>query len=86
MTDQMDDMIPIAEVARLIGVPVSTARGWALKGKFVGVEHRGPQGWLFVPRSEVVRVRAEREERANASKSGAASWVPMTERREERFS
>jgi len=76
----MDDMIPIAEAARLIGVPVGTARGWVLKGKFVDVAHRGPQGRLFVPRSEAVRIRAEREERAEASTSGPSSWVPMTDR------
>ena len=76
----MDDMIPIAEAARLIGVSVGMARGWALKGTFVGVAHRGPQGRLFVPRSEAVRIRAEREERAEASTSGPASWVPMTDR------
>ena len=80
MTDPMTDMIPIAEAARLIGVPVSTARGWAFKGTFVGVAHRGPRGRLFVPRPEAVRIRAEREERAEASKSGASSWVPMADR------
>jgi len=83
MTDPMDDnMIPIDDAARMIGVPVSTARGWVLKGKFVGVAHRGPQGLLFVPRSEAVRIREEREERAEASKSGPSSWVPMTDRRQ----
>jgi len=81
MTDPMDDdMIPIADAADMIGVPVSTARGWALKGKFGGVAHRGSRGLLFVPRSEADRVRAEREERAEASTLGPSSWVPMTDR------
>jgi len=76
----MDDMIPIADAADMIGVDVSTARGWALRRKFVGVAHRGPRGLLFVPRSEAVRIREEREERAEASTSGPSSWVPMTDR------
>jgi len=81
MTDPMDDdMIPIADAADMIGVNVSTARGWVLKGEFVSVAHRGSRGLLFVPRSEVVRVRAEREARAAASTLGPSSWVPMTER------
>lgn len=86
MTDPMDNMIPIAEAARLIGVPVGTARGWALKGGIVGVAHRGPRGLLFIPRSEAVRVRAEREARAEVSKQAPGQWVPMTERREGRYS
>jgi len=69
----MDDMIPIAEAARLIGVSVGMARGWALKGTFVGVAHRGPQGRLFVPRSEVNRVRAERDARTEVSKQDPGS-------------
>jgi len=76
----MDDMIPIADAADLIDVHITTARGWVSKGKFVGVAHRGPRGLLFVPRSEAVRIRAEREERAAASTSGPSSWVPMTDR------
>jgi len=82
----MDDMIPIADAARLVGVPVSTARGWVLKGVIVGAVRHGRQGRISVPRSEVDRIRAERESRDEASKSGAASWVPITERREERDS
>jgi len=82
----MDDMIPIDDAARMIGVDVSTARGWALRGTFVGVAHRGPRGRLFVPRSEAVRVRAEREARSEASKQDPGQWVPMTERREGRYS
>ena len=80
MTDPMDDMIPIAAAADMIGVPVSTARGWVLKGVIVGAVRHGRQGRLSVPRSEAVRIRAEREERAEANKSGASSWVPMTDR------
>jgi len=76
----MDDRIPIADAARLIGVPVGTAREWARKGTFVGVAHRGPRGLLFVPRSEAVRIRAEREERAEASTLGPSSWVSMADR------
>jgi len=75
-----DDMIPIDDAARMIGVHITTARGWVSKGKFVGVAHHGPRRRLFVPRSEAVRIRAEREERAEASTSGPASWVPMTDR------
>ena len=77
-----DDMIPIDDAARMIGVDVSTARGWVLRGVIVGAVRHGRQGRLFVPRSEAVRVRAEREERAEASKSGASSWVLMTDRRQ----
>lgn len=75
-----DDMIPIADAARLIGVSVSTARSWVLKGMIVGAAHHGRRGLISVPRSEVVRVRAEREERAEASKLKPSSWVPMTDR------
>jgi len=81
MADRMDnDMIPIANAARLIGVPVSTARGWVLRGVIVGAVRHGRQGRISVPRSEAVRVGAEREERAEGSKLGPASWVPMTDR------
>jgi len=76
----MDDMIPIAAAADMIGVPVSTARGWVLKGVIVGAVRHGRRGRLSVPRSEAVRIRAEREERAEASTAGPASWVPMTMR------
>ena len=80
MTDPMDDdMIPIADAADMIGVPVSTARGWALRGEFVGVAHRGPRGLLSVPRSEAVRVREERE---RTLEERLARWQPMTDRRQ----
>ncbi len=78
MTNPMDDdMITIAEAARLIGVPVTTARGWALKGVHVGAVHHGRLGRLVVPRSEVERVLAERE---RAVERRLARWTPMTDR------
>jgi len=79
MSDKID-MIPIDDAARMIGVHVSTARGWVMRGTIAGVVRHGPRGLLSVPRAEVDRIRAEREARAQASKSGPASWQPMTDR------
>jgi len=82
MTDPMDDdMIPIADAAAMIGVDGSTARSWVVKGVIVGGVRHGRRGQLFVPRSEAVRVRAEREQ---AVEERIARWQPMTDRPWER--
>jgi len=83
MSDETD-MIPIDDAARMIGVHVSTARGWVIRGTIAGVVRHGPRGLLSVPRAEVDRILEERE--AKGHRQRASAWVPMTERREERYS
>ncbi len=83
MTDPMDDMIPIADAARALKVLPQTIRNWERVGKVNGVAQDERLGWL-VPRGEVDRILEERE--AKGHRQRASAWVPMTERREGRYS
>lgn len=80
MTAPMDDMIPILDAARMLNASRATVLRWASNGTIEGAVQTGGHRKWFVPRSAVVRVGAEREERAKASKLGPSSWVPMTKR------
>ena len=81
----MIEWITSHEAAQALAITTTTVTSWALAGKLAGSAKDDRGAWL-VRRSEVNRVRAERDARAEVSKQDPGQWVPMTERREERYS
>lgn len=82
MTDPMDDMIPLADAARILGITPETLRTWTHTGRVAGVTmipRRGPHqvSGRCVPRSEVERLR---QERGTVGHQKPSDWTPMTDR------
>ena len=73
----MDDLIPIAEAATILGASRATAHRWASNGTLLGAVQMGSHHKWFVPRSEVMRLL---EKRATTSRQNPFRWIPMTER------
>lgn len=55
--ERPDDLLPIGDVARMMGVSVPTVRRWEAEGKISGTRTLG--GQRRFTRSEVERVKAE---------------------------
>ena len=53
-----DDLLSVATVAKELGHPKITIYRWVEKGKMVGVKLGGI---LFIPRSEIQRVKSNQE-------------------------
>jgi excisionase family DNA binding protein len=73
----MDDMIALVDAARYLGVRDTTLRGWVKSGQVAGAAQMGARGTWLIPRSEVERLREEREA---GSHQKASDWTPMIER------
>ena len=59
-----DDLLPVGDTARLLGVSVPTIRRWESEGKIAGTRTLG--GQRRFARSEIERVKSEAAEKASA--------------------
>ena len=69
----MDDMIPIADAAAMLGLSLGTLRLWAADGKIPGAVQQGAHRMWFVPRAEVGQLL--REEREHQGRRSAGEWL-----------
>jgi len=82
MTDPIEWMTT-SQAAQALAITPTTANSWARIGKLAGSAKDDRGVWL-IRRSEVDRVLAERE--AKGHRLRASAWMPITERREGRYS
>jgi predicted site-specific integrase-resolvase len=73
----MDDLIPIANAADALGICTETARRWAADGRLAGAVRRGYRSHLFVPRSEVERLR--RQDREDQERRARGNLINTTD-------
>ena len=82
MTEPIEWMTT-GQTATALSIGLATAVTWARIGKLAGSAKDDRGVWL-IRRSEVDRALAERE--AKGHRLRASAWVPITERREGRYS